>query len=81
MTEQPARISCFMLMRVSSFLLSAPTEQEVRETDGMGTWFRVAACLFDPLEGLWLRGFFVSDIEMLQSFLFVVVLLLVAMHA
>src|SRR6185436_18153628 len=32
MTEQPARISRFMFMRVSSFLLSrAPTEQEIKE--------------------------------------------------
>jgi hypothetical protein len=48
MTEQPARISRFMFMRVSSFLLSrAPTEHEVKETDAMVAWFRVAACLFD----------------------------------
>jgi hypothetical protein len=37
-----------MFMRVSSFLLSrAPTEQEVKETDAMVEWFRVAARLFD----------------------------------
>jgi len=45
MTEQPARISRFMFMRVSSFLLSrAPTEQEVKETDAMvvgSGWQRV----------------------------------------
>ena len=53
MTEQPARISRFMFMRVSSFLLSrAPTEQEIKETHAMVAWFRLAACLFDALEGL-----------------------------
>jgi hypothetical protein len=45
MTEQPARISRFMFMRVSSFLLSrAPTEQEIKETVAMDAgsgWQRV----------------------------------------
>jgi hypothetical protein len=45
MTEQPASISRFIFMRVSSLLLSrAPTEQEVKETRAMvagSEWQRV----------------------------------------
>ena len=56
MTEQPARISRFMFMRVSSFFLSrAPTEQEIKETDAMVAWFQLIARLFDALERVAIR--------------------------
>ena len=67
MTEQPARISRFMFMRISFFffLLSrAPTEQEVKETHAMVCGVSILMIEGLPSAG----GRSASDIEMLHPF-------------